>query len=376
MLSPSPPVGPKEKGKSSPYDGDFEQKLIDLNIYPNNKASKPQNLRNLQEYLARRRHSLSSSKSNENRFQEFIEACDRAADEPETMTHVVPIVTGKHQAKYWSALNKAFSNLEPFDEYLTDAKPDLYDGTAAEQIDQHVREHLNKQIIPSTNTTRPAVPNLFLEAKGNTGRIDVAKRQACYDGAFGARAMLSLQNYGAEEMEYDGNAYTFSVTFFYGLLKIYATHPTQPRSPGGRPGYHMTCINSYEMTHSSEGFREGAAAYRNIRELAKTYRDKFINHANQMSRQMTAKTRSSVARANCPSMPTGAKGFSDISEHGLVQDPVMTQRSKRPRQPGSDVDDSSRKRHRVDGGPSQRTRAHTEFEGSASNLDQFMDLCQ
>jgi hypothetical protein len=55
---------------------------------------------------------------------------------------------------------------------------------------------LGKYIIPSSSdTSRPAVPNYFLEGKSAKGRADVAVLQACYDGAVRARAMHQLQNY-------------------------------------------------------------------------------------------------------------------------------------------------------------------------------------
>jgi hypothetical protein len=43
----------------------------------------------------------------------------------------------------------------------------------------------------------------------------------------------------------------------------------------------MTQMGSYAMTHNSERFREGANAFRNLRELAKRHRDKLIDQANR-----------------------------------------------------------------------------------------------
>jgi hypothetical protein len=50
-------------------------------------------------------------------------------------------------------------------------------------------------------------PNFFLAAKGPDGSAVVAGRQACYDGALGARELYSLQLYGHEAPAYDDNAY-------------------------------------------------------------------------------------------------------------------------------------------------------------------------
>ncbi|KAL2264074.1 hypothetical protein VTK26DRAFT_2568 [Humicola hyalothermophila] len=99
--------------------------------------------------------------------------------------------------------------------------------------------------------------------------------------------MHALQNYGAEEPAFDGNAYTYSSTYHSGTgtLQLYAHHPTPPTAPGGRPEYHMTQLGSYAMTHSRERFIEGASAFRNARDWAKRHRDSFILAANAKARQ-------------------------------------------------------------------------------------------
>jgi hypothetical protein len=51
--------------------------------------------------------------------------------------------------------------------------------------------------------------------------------------------MYALQNYGEEELGFDGNAYTYSSTYHAGTLKLYAYHVTAPTAPGGRPEYYM-----------------------------------------------------------------------------------------------------------------------------------------
>jgi hypothetical protein len=52
---------------------------------------------------------------------------------------------------------------------------------------------INHLIIPTSNTRRPVAPNFFLEAKDPEGGAGVAKWQAGYGGAIGARAMHALR---------------------------------------------------------------------------------------------------------------------------------------------------------------------------------------
>lgn len=110
------------------------------------------------------------------------------------------------------------------------------------------------------------------------------KRQACLDGAVGTRAMHSLQNYGEDEVVYDGKAYTYSSTYHSGTgtLQLYAHHATA--TPSG-PEYHMTQIDTWGMTGNVDSFRRGAAAFRNARDLAQRQRTSFIEAANAHASQ-------------------------------------------------------------------------------------------
>ncbi|KAF2192904.1 hypothetical protein K469DRAFT_795090 [Zopfia rhizophila CBS 207.26] len=106
-------------------------------------------------------------------------------------------------------------------------------------------------------------PNFFLAAKGPDGSLVVAGRQACYDGALGARAMHSLQSYRQDEPVYDNNADTITSIYHGGTLKMYTNHITPPRSPGGHPEYHMTQLRSFAITDTRNTCAAGLQAYRN-----------------------------------------------------------------------------------------------------------------
>lgn len=94
----------------------------------------------------------------------------------------------------------------------------------------------------------------------------MAKRQACYDGALESRGMHSLQLHGLGEPVYSNDAYTITSAYHGGQLQMYTSHPTQSKSPGGRPEYHMTPLGSFAMENSAGSCRAGLRAYRNGRE--------------------------------------------------------------------------------------------------------------
>lgn len=102
------------------------------------------------------------------------------------------MITDVKERQFETAGDMPFNNLQRFDSELSVPQPDKYYGARPDQIDERVRNDLDQGIIPSTSKQHPAGPNSFLEGKGASGRPDVAQRQAMYDGAVGARAMLHL----------------------------------------------------------------------------------------------------------------------------------------------------------------------------------------
>ncbi|KAH7304977.1 hypothetical protein B0I35DRAFT_444555 [Stachybotrys elegans] len=204
-----------------------------------------------------------------------------AKDEAEVLANVMPAILGPPISTEPSGRNTAFGNLEPLtDGAITPAKPDIYYGSIPQRLSQTVRDKIGEYIVPSTMHSKPLAPNFFVEAKGPDGSSAVLHRQACYDGAVGSRGMHSLQNYGREQPQYDGRAYVFSSTYQHGILRMYAHHPTAPKTDGMSPRYHMTKVGTWVMNEERGDFVRGATALRNARDLAKQHRDNFIQAAN------------------------------------------------------------------------------------------------
>ena len=268
--------------KSSAYHRDFEQHLIDHGIHPNNRTQKPHNWDEIQQKMAQPRPSLSPSKFSDSAFETFQQANEEALTEAMVMRKPFPIISG--DAEIPSAVELPFGNLEPLtDGTLVDAKPDFYDGARPAQIDRRIRIELGSSIIPSAQHQAPALPNFFTEVKGPDGNAAVAKRQACYDGALGARGIHELRSFRADTpTAYDNNAYTITSTYHSatGTLQAYTMHSTQPTDPENSPEYYMTQLGGWALTGSSGQFREGARAFRNARDWAKEQRNELIATAN------------------------------------------------------------------------------------------------
>lgn len=128
--------------------------------------------------------------------------------------------------------------------------PDFFDGAPSTAIHQHVRQDLDKIIVPTKHTNAPVAPNFFLEAKNVQGSSSVMKRQVVLDGAYGARIMHSLQNYLEKEPVYNINAYAFTSTLIDGHLRLFAHHLTPPAGDSQRPEHHITSLKSYSFLWS------------------------------------------------------------------------------------------------------------------------------
>ena len=117
----------------------------------------------------------------------------------------------------------------------------------------------------------------------------MAGRQACYDGALGARAMHRLQMYCHDETEtYDNNAYTITSIYQAGMLMMYTSHPGAPQKPGAGTEYYMTQVNGWAMIGNPEAFRQGATALRNAIDWTGEKRQEFIEKANTTRRNRQA----------------------------------------------------------------------------------------
>ncbi|KAF2763027.1 hypothetical protein EJ05DRAFT_481878 [Pseudovirgaria hyperparasitica] len=349
------------------YDRNFQQNLIDYSIYPSeyihpagHAAPNPRNWRTINQRLVQRRPSLSPSKFGDEDYKGFMQADANASKEKQVSESVIPIIEGKVRDAKCRSGGIPFTNLDPLTNgTLKPGNPDLYYGARPEQLSRAVRDEIGGRIIPSTQHDLPLVPNFFLAVKGPDGSAAVLKRQACYDGALGARGIHSLQSYRSAEPTYNNNAYTITSTYHAGTLKMYTSHVAQPRSPGGRPEYNMHLLKAWAMDGAPETFRQGATAYRNARDWAEEQRDEAIRQANETSVEAEAPTSNAGASPvpsfvtavseteASPMLPPGPEGSNtsvdeDLEDHAHpAKHPIdrsKTPQARRKRRPAGESD--------------------------------------
>ncbi|KAL4958950.1 uncharacterized protein BDV14DRAFT_194195 [Aspergillus stella-maris] len=267
-------------GSTTVYDRNFEDHITDHGVYlPSHKyldgtrPSEPDNLAEIQRRIRAARPSLDiSQESMEKEYKQFTELDMNAVDEQLVIKDILPVLEGKQTLNSQTGGGHLFNNFAHLtDGTLSNARPDFYHGARLQQLEPAIRKQLNDQVMPSTQSSRPIAPNFFFEAKGHAGSIPVVKRQACYNGALGARGLQSLQQHGHENSSKQPND---------GNLGLWAHHPTRSANPDRQSDFVMTPIGKWSLDGSPESYRQGLAAYRNARDYAEGLRDDIIQQTN------------------------------------------------------------------------------------------------
>ena len=277
----------KRTGKTSAYDNNFMTILAERNIEPPKRTKRPANYDELTALLEQPRSSLSPSDFSDQDFDQFLDDVENARTESMVMSYVFPRILGS--TRYPFTMDKSCTNWAPLvsDAELVTPQPDHYDGIRAGPENKLLRQYLDKIIVPAADA--PFLPNFFIEAKAPRGSMDIATRQAVYDGAFGARAMHFTRNTGNFDGnfdDFDSKSYTFSATYASGVLKLYAHFLTQSDGPTTKICYCMSPLGAWGLEHTVELFRAGVTAFRNLRDVSHQMRTELADVATHNLREL------------------------------------------------------------------------------------------
>lgn len=274
--------------KSSAYDSDFEQHLIDHDVYPykydyddDDDFVYSDNWKEINERLAQSRSSLSPSRFSREAFWKFEKINMQTLTENAVMSKAFPIIADI--VDVFSQKNILFENLKDLtDDSITKAKPDFYDESRSTELNRQIRKKLSFYIVPSTNIVASCLLNFFTKGKDSNENAAICKRQALYDDAVSAREMHELRSYVDSETTYDNNAYTITSTYHGDseTLIVYTTHLTLFKDIKRSIEYCMTQLNLFVTINNSEIFRQETTLLRNVRELTKEKREELIAATN------------------------------------------------------------------------------------------------
>lgn len=188
-----------------------------------------------------------------------------------------------------SQLYSRFTVMEPMSKFHPDRRPmpTYFDGAPVQMLHDELKndQKLRRLIVPSDDDEIPVAPNFFLEMAPD-GYWDETVRRVAYFAAHGARAMHALQSYRDEDAQYDGMSYSAIYQADMQYLSLYIHYVTAPKTQDGRPTYHMHLIQEY-LLREKDRFLEGVTALRNLGDLARRHRERFIEAANAKASTIT-----------------------------------------------------------------------------------------
>lgn len=313
---------------------------------PDSRSIPVPDLEELNQVLAAPRPSLSPSHFTTQTFGDFQRSAFQSMNEGEIMKNVVSIICADtHNIP--STQNLLFNKPQPITHTIVDSKPDLYDGVRLNEVNRMVQEDLGYALIPTGHAMAPVAPNFFLEVKGPRGSDEVVIRQACYNGALGARAMSCPQSY-KQKLVFDNKPYTITATYHGGTLSLYTSHLVA--GPEDIIEFHKTHVNSWSLRGNYESFRQGVTALRNARDWAQKQRNVLLSAANERAKSVAGQSSTEAKILALPTyrrQSTGAPMFprrnSDISKDSNILGTSLSSRKRRPEPLAGNICKSLRK---------------------------------
>ncbi|KAI1345772.1 hypothetical protein F5Y01DRAFT_322783 [Xylaria sp. FL0043] len=288
----------EKTGKTERYgahENGFEEACIKYGIYPpghelrdHSRPPEPNNIEEIRAALGGDSRCPLLTEDNIAKLKKSFET-RLQGNEATVMHHHVPIILGNPEDNkhFWPKYEEKFSLDSLTGGKTRMPKPDLMDGVHQDDIRPNVRGSL--ELAPNRNSSITLAPNFFLEAKSIFNGVErQGIRQIMQDGAYGAHFMHRLQNYNKQEEVYDGNAYTYSVTFQDIVVKLFTHHLAPPAEPQQTPICYTTMIDCFPLISYTleESFEKALKATRNLRYRAKDERYRFIEEANKIDREM------------------------------------------------------------------------------------------
>ena len=284
-------VSTRKTVKTTPYDANFLQHLINHGVFPpkyrypsGEPTPKPSNWDEIYARTFAPRASLSSVTGLAelaNTINDELEACTREAE----VTCCIPLLRSKTDNPKQRSMEGRFSGFYPLtDGTLTCSSPDMYYGAPPEDLPEKFQETFKQLIMPSSRKSELIIPNFFLALKGpaSAGGIEVAKNQACYDGAMGARALSFLTSVGAGRRLFDNRAYTITSFMHGGSLKLYTSHIYESRSQQRVWECATTLVRVCTLDGDVQQCKEALTAFRNLVDWSREQRTATLTRAKDV----------------------------------------------------------------------------------------------
>lgn len=273
--------------KSSVYDPDFKQHLIDYDVYSHeynynddDDSVYLNNWEKMNERLMQSQPSLLPLCFSCEVFQKFEKMNMQALTENKVMSKVFSIIIDTVNVSLQK--NLWFENLKDLtDDFIIKAQLNFYDEAHLKELNKQIWEELRPYIMSLTNTVALCLLNFFMKSKGFNDDTLTCKNQALYDDALSAWGIYELQSYIDLKTAHDNKAYIITLTYHLsGLLIMYTTYAVTFKNSKHQIEYHMTQLNSFAMINNSNTFWQKATFLRNDQDLTEEDQKKLIITVN------------------------------------------------------------------------------------------------
>jgi hypothetical protein len=320
---------------SGPYSQNFQQMLCDHNILDYHQSTlmkipAPLNREELRILMDRERDSLSPSCFGQEEYETFEDQTAQAgrAKSESAADRLLMTIEGKPSYADGRSGSFPFRNLRALNNIANPVpgNPDIYYGAQPEQLWRSIRKDLSTLIEPSTDDSRPILPNFSIAVKGEAGTPAVANRQAAYYGALGARSMEALRQFAQPDEHHDGR--TRAITSIY-QSKVFQFYTCQVRTVNKHEQYSIHHLRTFALANGLEDLRNCTKAFRNLRDWAKEQRDTLIADANARVQGLPADVLSPDTLPSIETSLGGTELLSDPLSPQLSLPPVQTARKTR-----------------------------------------------
>ncbi|PYH85131.1 hypothetical protein BO82DRAFT_425726 [Aspergillus uvarum CBS 121591] len=214
----------------------------------------------------------------------WLKACRNFGKRRAKLNDALDILLGEASETVLTYESEPITGLDPLVEGMFLAQPSYFDCGDFYALDAggRVANDLKEYILPATDAYG-VVPNFFVQLQLDDNADEpAAELRAMHYGALGARAVQKLRFHArADEAWMDENAYSIVVVVFEGSVTIYGVYMMRSEDESREADYQLTDLYYSRFDRGVGHFRKAVAAVRNARDVAKEWREYFMEMATR-----------------------------------------------------------------------------------------------
>ncbi|RAH86058.1 hypothetical protein BO86DRAFT_406476 [Aspergillus japonicus CBS 114.51] len=241
----------------------------------------PRNFVTLRERFEETRPSVKRLDKNDQKV--WLKACRNFGKRRAKFNDALDMLLGEASETVLTYESEPITGLAPLVQGMFLAQPSYFDcgDFYALDADGRIANDLKDYILPATDAYG-VVPNFFVQLQLDDNADEPAELRAMHYGALGARAVQKLRFHAREDEAWmDENAYSIVVVVFEESVTIYGVYMMKPEDESREADYQLTDLYYSRLDRGVGQFRKAVAAVRNARDVAKEWREYFMDMATR-----------------------------------------------------------------------------------------------